>query len=118
MTEHHREADWFALTRKMRPLYDAQVRAGVAVCIDCHRPIVPGQRFAVGHRVSVKEGKARGWTKQQINDPSNLGPTHSARGGKGDGSRRCNEQGGGRIGGRARTTKQAEQKRRPDWRTW
>jgi hypothetical protein len=111
MTAHHRTPEWSKTTRTMRPRLQAAIDAGGARCIDCGRPIVPGQRWQVGHIVSVAQAKAQGWTTQQINAPSNLGPSHA----KSPGQRACNQIAGGKLGAAASNKKRNEGKRLPSW---
>ncbi|GAB3408864.1 hypothetical protein GCM10027515_26680 [Schumannella luteola] len=118
MSDHHQSPAWSKTVRTIRPRLEAQRRAGSLVCIDCHKPIQPGENFSVGHKVSAAQAKRMGWTEAQINAPSNLGGTHSFRGGKGAGTRRCNEKGGGQIGASLRIKKASAAKRRPEWSQW
>ncbi|RPE75206.1 hypothetical protein EDF39_2878 [Frondihabitans sp. PhB161] len=89
----------------MRPRYAAQIRAGVAVCVDCGRPITTGQVFDVGHRVSVSKAKAEGWTRPMMDAPENLGPSHRA----------CNRSAGGKMGAAKQAKAKADDTR---WLPW
>jgi hypothetical protein len=111
MTAHHRTPEWSRTTRAVRPRMQAAIDAGSAACIDCGRPIFPGQRWQVGHIVSVAQAKAQGWTVQQMNAPTNLGPSHA----KSRGQKACNQIAGGKIGAAISNQKRNEQKRQPNW---
>jgi hypothetical protein len=91
VSEHHRSASWAAAVRVNKPRIAAALPAR---CIDCGRPVTPDQRWQVGHIVPVAVAKAQGWTVQQINHPTNLGPSHT----KGRGQRACNQIAGGKLG--------------------
>lgn len=109
MSAHHRTAAWQRTTRSQRPIIAAQLPAP---CIDCGCPVHAAQRWQVGHRIPAAVAKAMGWTVEQINAPSNLGPTHT----KGRGQRACNQIAGGRLGAqRSRASKPSTSKRMPSW---
>lgn len=105
MTAHHRTNEWRALITELRPIYRAAIRNGNARCVDCGKPITEGQAFDVGHRVGVAEGKAQGWTRQMLDSPTNLGPSH----------RGCNRSAGGKVGAKISNTKRTEGKRHLPW---
>lgn len=109
MTQHHRTKEWATVTRIMRPRLQALINSGTARCIDCGRPIQPGEMWQVGHIVSATEAKAAGWTTAQINAATNLGPSHSGAG------RRCNQRGGGKLGAAKVNAKRKEDARLPKW---
>lgn len=88
MTAHHRSPEWQRTVRANRSKIAATLPAR---CIDCCGAIRPGDRWQVGHRIPVVVAKAQGWTTAQINDLSNLGPTHA----KAPGQRACNQIAGG-----------------------
>jgi hypothetical protein len=72
---------------------------------------MPDQRWQVGHIVSVAQAKSNGWTIAQMNDSSNLGPSHT----KSPGQKACNQIAGGRIGAAKTNAKRREDKRLPHW---
>jgi hypothetical protein len=111
MTAHHRTPEWSKTTRTIRPRLQASINAGGVACIDCGRPVMPGQRWQVGHVVSVVQARAAGWSVAQMNDPSNLGATHA----KGPGQKACNQIEGGKLGAAASNKKRKEEKRFPNW---
>lgn len=108
MTAHHRTPEWGATTRRMRPIIKAALPAR---CVDCGRLIYPEQKWQVGHIVSAAHGIRAGWTTAQINDPSNLGPTHA----KGPGQKACNQIAGGKLGAQISNAKRVAKTRRFQW---
>lgn len=106
MSAHHRTPQWQTIVRVHRPRIKATLPAQ---CIDCPGVVMPTDRWQVGHRVSVAEAKAMGWSRQQIDHPSNLGPTHS----------KCNQSAGGKLGAKVSSAKAAARrettKRMPSW---
>ena len=93
MTAHHRDPLYMKNSRLVRRTTEARLKRGDQVnCGKCGRPIQPGQRYDVGHRIDA----SRGGTHQL----SNLHPEH----------RRENRQAGGRIG--AAATNQASRRAR------
>jgi hypothetical protein len=93
MSRHHDNGGWTTADRnRTRPILEAQVAAG-RVCIDCGKPIYPGQKWQVGHIVSKAEAKRLGWSNAMSNDLSNLGPSHT----KGRGQQACNQRAGGQL---------------------
>ena len=86
MSGFHTGKEWAALTKRMRPVLQGQVDAGTAVCTDCGQPVLPGERWQVGHRLPQSthpEFRLAEW---------NLGPSHSGKG------RACNQKAGGALG--------------------
>ena len=77
MSRHHDAAKWSKLTKAARVRITATLPAP---CIECGRPIVPGQPFDVGHRVPLSLGGS----------VSDYGPAHI----------KCNRRAGGKLGGR------------------
>jgi hypothetical protein len=105
MTDFHRTAGWFALTREMRPIIQRQVDAGTAVCVDCGGPVLPGERWQVGHRLD------RYTYPQYALERWNVGPSHGGTKG-----RSCNQRAGGKIGARITHAKRARKKAMIQWR--
>lgn len=86
MSAIHNTAEWAALAKRMRPVFQGQIDQGMAVCIDCGRPLLPGEKFQVGHRMAASthpQFALADW---------NLGPSHSGKG------RACNQRAGGAMG--------------------
>lgn len=108
MSAHHRTSEWSRTVRVMRPIITASLPAP---CIDCGRPVTRDQRWQVGHIVSAAQGKARGWSTQQINNPANLGPSHA----KGPGQRACNQIAGGKLGAASSKAQRQRTRRLPSW---
>ena len=108
MSEHHRTSEW----AKARATNRLRIAATLpAPCIDCGRPVLPDQKWQVGHIVSVVTARAMGWTTMQMNHPSNLGPTHA----KGPGQRACNQIAGGKLGAAKTNEARRAKDRRPNW---
>lgn len=103
MSEHHRSTSWKVILRTVKPRVAAALPAP---CIEgCGRLVNPGDTFDLGHIVSVAAARRMGWTEQQINAASNLGPAHP----------KCNRSAGGKAG-RALQVAASKQKRRlPSW---
>ena len=80
MSKAHQTASYTAAARIMRPRIQAQIDAGGSPCVQ--RPcrmgglVLPGEVWDLGHIVSAMEGKAMGWTPQQINALTNFGAAH------------------------------------------
>ena len=110
MTEHHRSPEWARVTRVMRPRIKATLPAP---CVDCGHPVDPEGAWQIGHIVSVAQGKQMGWTTQQINDPTNLGPSHSNK--SGPQGRSCNQSAGGRLGAQVSNIKKKTDRRLLPW---
>jgi hypothetical protein len=72
---------------------------------------MPGQAWQVGHIISVAHATAQGWTVQQMNAASNLGPSHT----KSRGQKACNQIAGGKIGAAISNQKRNERKGLPSW---
>jgi hypothetical protein len=109
VSDIHRTSQWLALSKRMRALFKVQVDAGTAVCVDCGRPIYPGQRWAVGHIIAASEAPHLAYMEW------NLGPTHH---GKQPGSQRnCNQIAGGQMGAAKTNAKKAraEGNEYPKW---
>lgn len=100
MTAFHRSAEWARLTRRLRPVFAAQVAAGTAVCVDCGGPILPGERWECGHRL------ARVTHPQLALAEHNIGPSH----------RSCNGRDGARLGNRIAAANRARRRDMFDWR--
>ncbi|WP_404311311.1 hypothetical protein LG314_07965 [Agrococcus terreus] len=92
MTAVHSRAEWFRLVRRVRPIIEAQVQAHQAVCVDCGQPVLPGQRWQVGHRLDAATHPHLAY------EDWNVGPSH----GKRAGAKACNQQAGARLGNRMR----------------
>lgn len=103
MSEHHRSAAWKVVLRTVKP----RVAAALPLpCTEgCGRMVEPGSTFDLAHIVSVAAATRMGWTTQQMNDPSNLGPSHPA----------CNRSRGGAAGRAIQTQRQQQKKRLPSW---
>lgn len=108
MSAHHRTKAWARVVRIVRPAIKARLPQP---CVDCGKPVYPDQRWQVGHIVSAMTGKSMGWTPDQINDPTNLGPTHA----KGPGQRACNQIEGGKLGAAKTHAKRKKDRRLPTW---
>ncbi|RDV44130.1 hypothetical protein DOE76_13885 [Leifsonia sp. ku-ls] len=106
MTEFHRSPEWKRLTRKMRPIYQGQVDAGQAVCVDCGAFIQPWETWAVGHIIPAHQRPDLALAEW------NTGPTHH-----GKSSPNCNQKAGGRMGAQKTNSKRAraEGKEYPKW---
>ncbi|MCX2845576.1 hypothetical protein ORG24_11855 [Curtobacterium flaccumfaciens pv. oortii] len=65
----------------------------------------------MGHIVSAWVAKSMGWTQQQMDDPTNLGPTHA----KGPGQKACNQIEGGKLGAAKTHAKRRKDRRLPTW---
>jgi hypothetical protein len=111
VTEHHRQPSWTRAVRAVRPRIAESVRRGEAVCVDCHRPIQEGQRWQVGHIVSVLRGTAAGWTESELNAFSNLGPSHAS----GPNQRACNQSAGAKERHARDAARKAQSKGYPQW---
>lgn len=104
MTAFHRSAEWQAFAKRMRPKLQADIDAGVAVCIDCGGAIMPGETWQVGHRLAHATHPHLGLTAW------NVGPSHG-----GTGRKRCNQRAGGRLG---RQRQQQHRQRRGGMIEW
>lgn len=49
MSAIHRTAAWRKLITEVRPIYRAAIKAGTGRCGRCGKPVLPGQKFDVGH---------------------------------------------------------------------
>lgn len=102
MSEFHRTPAWREAAAKMRPRI---ARSLPLPCLDCGKPVFADQTWQLGHRTPVMVCLAQGWTTDEINSPSNIGPSH----------RRCNAQAGGRLGQAAQAKSKRETDRMPEW---
>lgn len=77
MSRHHRAQQWSTYQPKFKALIAAQLPAP---CVECGRPVMPGDRWEVGHRTPAALG----------GQPTlaNVGPVHW----------RCNHRKGGQLG--------------------
>ncbi len=71
----------------------------------CGRLVHPEHQWDVGHVVGVEQATRLGWTRQQIDDPSNLGPAHV----------RCNRSDGGKEGRAKQLARTRQDRRLPSW---
>lgn len=108
MTAHHRTPEWQAARRAQRPRIEASLPQP---CIECGKPIRKGDRWQVGHRVSVAIAKRKGWTTAQINSPRNLGAVHA----KAPGQPACNQIAGGKLGAQIMNDQVRDATRLPKW---
>ena len=105
MSRHHKAAHWSTTTARLRPAYAASVAAGMAVCGRCHTPILPGQKWDLGHVVALSTGMTTGQyqTEHALKRDCPAGGNRSA---------------GGKLGAakvhNARTQQTREQLRLPD----
>lgn len=105
MTAFHRTAEWQALVKRVRPGMQASIDAGMAVCIDCGGPILPGETWQVGHRLAHA-------THPHLSlAPHNLGPSHGGKGRK-----RCNQRAGGALGRQRQVARAARRTGLIEWR--
>lgn len=103
MSEHHRTTSWKVILRTVKPRVAAALPSP---CINgCGRMVEHGSTFDLGHIVDVAVAKRQGWTTQQINDPSNLGPAHP----------KCNRSSGGKAGRAIQVAAQKKKRRLPSW---
>lgn len=103
MSEHHRTTAWSKVLRVQKPRVAAALPAP---CIEgCGRMVEHGSTFDLGHIVSVADALMQGWTTQQINDPSNLGPAHPT----------CNRRNGGKAGRAKQVAARRQTRRLPTW---
>lgn len=94
MSAHHRTAAWGKTSKTMR----ARINAALPLpCVDCGRPVHPGQPFHVGHIIAASMGGT--------DSPSNLGPSHV----------KCNTKAGGKMGGKKTALKKSKKKREGGW---
>lgn len=81
MSQHHRAKGWTtAKATKARDMIKATLPRP---CVDCKKPVLPTQRWQVGHIRPISKGGS--------NEPHNLGPSHT----------RCNLSAGGKLGAQA-----------------
>lgn len=95
MSQHHRR-DWpYTETKKWRAILTPQLPLP---CLDgCGKPVLPGQRWQVGHRIPKSKGGQ--------NIASNIGASHTS----------CNLRAGGKLGAIKTNKKHKSQK---DLRAW
>jgi 5-methylcytosine-specific restriction endonuclease McrA len=96
MTAFHRTKEWYALTRKMRPLIKASLPQP---CVDCHRLVEDGEVWELGHIHSAA------LHPELALEPWNLGPSH----------RRCNRKAGGRMGAAKTNATKQRKTGEPNW---
>jgi hypothetical protein len=111
MTSEHSSPAFTRAKRRVLPHLRQLVASGEARCIDCSRPIQPGEKWAVGHIVAVAVARAQGWPDEAIHSADNLGPTHHGTG-KG---RNCNTSAGGKLPHQLRQAARADNERLPKW---
>ncbi|WP_144719254.1 hypothetical protein [Agrococcus jejuensis] len=98
MTDFHRGSAWQAFAKAMRKQMQPTVDAGSAVCIDCGQPIMPWQKWEVGHRLPRR-------THPQYQYAAwNVGPSHNDR------TARCNQRAGGKLGNKIARENRARRK--------
>jgi 5-methylcytosine-specific restriction endonuclease McrA len=98
VTAHHRTAEWFRNSRKVRRILTPRIDAGSVVqCVNCGRPVVRGQKWDVGHIIDA----SRGGTDAL----KNLGAAHV----------RCNRSDGGRLGAVKTNAASRRARRLPSW---
>jgi hypothetical protein len=103
MSRHHRAQKWSTHAPKLR----ARIVLP-APCLDCPHPVMPDQKWQVGHRKAASAGGAP--------TVANSGPSHTYCP---TCQRRCNQSSGGRMG--AVVTNQARRRTRDrsnDIREW
>lgn len=93
MSQHHRRQKWSTHSAKLRAKIAPQLPLP---CIECGRPVLPEQRWHVGHRVAAALGGRP--------TVGNAGPVHAS----------CNLRAGGKLGARiAASRRQAAKDIRP-----
>jgi 5-methylcytosine-specific restriction endonuclease McrA len=98
VTQHHRTAQWFRNSRKVRGILTPRIAAGSYVpCVNCGRAVQPGQRWDVGHIIDAAKGGS--------DDLSNLGAAH----------RHCNRSAGGHAGAVVTNRASRRARRLPTW---
>lgn len=98
MTGVHKSKEWMRVSRQVRKIVDAQLAAGNEVrCIGCGWPIMPDQRYDVGHRIDDMDGGSL--------ELSNLGPQHRGE----------NRRAGGRRGAAITNRSSRRARRLPSW---
>lgn len=101
MTAFHRSAEWARLVRQVKPTITASINAGTAVCVDCGRPVLPGDRWQVGHRL------AHATHPQFSLEAWNVGPSHAGK---------CNQSKGATLGNNLRAKRAKRRKEFIAWR--
>lgn len=98
MSQHHRSPEWHRARRRVRAILTPRIEAGHFVaCVNCGRPVQPGQRWDVGHIIDAGHGGT-------VSD-SNLGAAH----------RHCNRSDGGRQGAIKTNAQSRRARRLPTW---
>lgn len=102
MSEHHRRTHHTTASPAIRAKLAAMIAAGAQLaCVECGRPVEPGQPWHVAHKLPASQG---GRTTLD-----NCGPAHA----------RCNLSAGGKLGAatvnRRRRAEQDEQQGRRRW---
>lgn len=77
MSRHHRAQKWSGKSPKLRKLIEPQLPLP---CVECRRPVMPGQPFDVAHIQSAEHGGTP--------TLANVGPAHP----------HCNRKAGGKRG--------------------
>lgn len=98
MTATHKSKEWFAFTRRMRPIIAASLPQP---CVDCGQPVMRGDKWHVGHIIPDSQGgPMQAW---------NCGPSHA----------KCNLSAGGRMGAAKTNAKRKTQRdNRTDMPKW
>lgn len=98
MSSAHRDPEYQRNARIIRKQTNARLERGQQVmCGKCGRPIMPGQRYDVGHIIDASRGGTHAL--------SNLRPEHT----------RENRQAGGRQGAAKTNAASRRARRLPDW---
>ena len=95
MSQHHRATRHTTKAPRIRAQLTAQLPLP---CVDCRRPVFPGDAWQVGHILAASQG---GQTTI-----ANCGPSHTS----------CNRRAGGKLG--AAVTNAKRRSTEPDIRTW
>lgn len=74
-----------------------------AACTICKRIVTAQMQWQADHITPRVIAEAQGWTQQDIDSPSNIGPAH----------RSCNESSGARLGNLHRAKAQVQPRRVP-----
>ena len=98
MSAVHQDPVYIRNARQVRKVLTPQIAAGAFVpCVECRKPVQPGQRWDVGHVVRPADGGTHAL--------QNLGAAH----------RRCNRSSGGRIGAATTNRGSRRARRLPSW---
>jgi hypothetical protein len=98
MSNAHRSTEYLRWSAKMRTRLASQVEAGTAVCVDCGRPVLPGERWELGHKIAVA------LQPTALLEPGLVGITH----------RTCNRSAGAKLGNKLR----AKRRRANEFPAW